>query len=881
MAAAAAAGPAAQPANPPPVAIGRLVVAAASTHIARGAAAAGSLAPDLWTLPHDSPVVKSVRFVTWDVPAGNGPAAIAVSEMQGLCLSACTFNTDDGVASRALRAANLIETALSRTQCSAILQELAESRMFEKEFASETDWFETLTDNTLINRQLLIFQPTWLVALDPFDTPGRAAAGPAGRRRGAAAQVVVDGAVAPVAGPDSLKFLHLTSWESVIKEGAAQMPGQEARVLARVITLLSHRVRAVTRADDSSDIQAAAATLTTYVSAWANLGSRATASQLARQTPAYLASCLSIMPPDLAGTCGTAAACEAELRDCQTLLRGRESESLAVVWSRIHSNLARFPVLCHFKGRNISSGATKGILERLMIGMQIPAGSPLIRVWELSRTLETRGKDQTVRDLFAAGSTAAQVVDELLEAHSATAGSASVPDSGLADSGAAASSGTGGAASSGAMEQKEFERAVSSPNFVEAYEAIKDADGVSVIDAAGTSGSILMLRFLFTGASWMRPRHPAFDVVGKHLAERANYLAYCITAESDEGEVPRDLSTYCLREAQSEAFWNCKWDDIDMVNTHPDRPYEGGFLAIRYLQNGTRYSKVADFDHYTVEACLLGVREWFGRLLTGIGFSSQLDEGYSWYDVVDRQLEFVRYLNGLPTSERDGWRKWADTNFRQHALQRAQTIFRARLMTSHPADEVITHFLPDGATFFSNITNRLEDAKPIATVRKAFPSFFSAEAVTLPGTSQTQRASDGGGERGAGAGRQGDGKAKGKAAGKMKERDDAPGSKSDLAKILKDGQLFLAAKVGDINAMADSLKVKVDDYCWPVLFSNKPGKAALALCPCPDKHGNMESKWHRPPKGFNREQLTRKFWSAASLDQLKEAGWRTAKRSKI
>lgn len=50
-------------------------------------------------------------------------------------------------------------------------------------------------------------------------------------------------------------------------------------------------------------------------------------------------------------------------------------------------------------------------------------------------------------------------------------------------------------------------------------------------------------------------------------------------------------------------------------------------------------------DRYTVEACLLGIRDWFGRLLLGIGFATKPAEGFSWHDMVDRQ---VRYLNGLP-----------------------------------------------------------------------------------------------------------------------------------------------------------------------------------------------------------------------------------------
>lgn len=85
------------------------------------------------------------------------------------------------------------------------------------------------------------------------------------------------------------------------------------------------------------------------------------------------------MPAILSGPCGTAVACEAELCNGQTLLRGSETVSASVVWSRIHCNLDRFSVVDQFKGRMASSGATKDTLERLMIGMGISSALLLTR----------------------------------------------------------------------------------------------------------------------------------------------------------------------------------------------------------------------------------------------------------------------------------------------------------------------------------------------------------------------------------------------------------------------------------------------------------------------------------------------------------------------
>lgn len=435
------------------------------------------------------------------------------------------------------------------------------------------------------------------------------------------------------------------------------------------------------------------------------------------------------------------------------------------------------------------------------------------------------------------------------------------------------------------MEQREFERAVTAPNFIEANDKIQQSEGISVIEAAATSGSVLMLRYLFWMPAWMRPRHAAFDTIGKHLDDRAGYLEYCATVSAETGTVPSQLATYRLSDSQTEEFWSCRWADMDMVNANPNARHEGGFLAVRYLEHGQAYETVSSADFYTVESSLLGIREWFGRLLLGVGFAAGPDEGYSWSDVVDRQLELVRYLEGLPAQDRASWRLWASDNFVKHALTRAQTLFRAKLMTSRPADEVVTNFLPDGASFFANITAKLEDAKPIAVVRRAFPNYFPAALVSLPGTSSsaTRQGGSNDGRAGGGSGGGATAQAKANKGGKarMREQADTPGSKADLAKVLSSGHLFIAAKVCDLQAVADHFKVKKEDYCWPVIFSTKKGEAALALCPHPDRHGGVNSKWHKPPKGFDQGNALKKFWSAASAEQLREAGWRNIKKGKI
>lgn len=360
----------------------RLGVDRASTRLTVHGQPTAALDPDEVALPHDSPAVKSLRYLRWRI-AGD-QAIVAQSEIQGVCLLSCHWDAADQASHQSLTRANLVEHQLTWDVCSDILRELHEARIFEQEYASEGELWATMDESLDLNPNRLKFSPAWLEVRDPFDTQAVDAvpARPAGvGRRGAPAVAAVP-AVPAQPGPTELKCLHLTSWLSIIAEGERQVSGQGFRLLSRTVSLLSHRSRNEIRRDANSDLRTVAATLSTYVSQWASMGRNATSSQIARQLPSYLVHVMSIMPMDQMGPCGSAVACEAEMRDGHTLLCGRETEVAAVMWARIHHHLDRFPVLDQFQGRLSSSGATREVLERLMIGINVPAGSPLVRTLE-------------------------------------------------------------------------------------------------------------------------------------------------------------------------------------------------------------------------------------------------------------------------------------------------------------------------------------------------------------------------------------------------------------------------------------------------------------------------------------------------------------------
>ncbi|KAL1523448.1 hypothetical protein AB1Y20_018388 [Prymnesium parvum] len=103
----------------------RLGASPADTTVTRHGGALASSDPDELALPADSPVIAAFPFLQWVLPPPGGRSAlVALSELQGICITACNFNLADSQLVRALRNANLMESGLSAAACSAVLHEL-------------------------------------------------------------------------------------------------------------------------------------------------------------------------------------------------------------------------------------------------------------------------------------------------------------------------------------------------------------------------------------------------------------------------------------------------------------------------------------------------------------------------------------------------------------------------------------------------------------------------------------------------------------------------------------------------------------------------------------------------------------------------------------
>jgi len=342
-------------------------------------------------------------------------------------------------------------------------------------------------------------------------------------------------------------------------------------------------------------------------------------------------------------------------------------------------------------------------------------------------------------------------------------------------------------------------------DFRATVESASGVEGLELLDIVSATSSVLILRYFYFASAFLLTRHEIFGTMAKALTERRQHLSTGVVCDPNSGTVANEKASYLVSEEINQNFWGLQWDKMDMVNHKAGEPAVGGFLAVRHLETGCTYSRVKFEEHYTTESTLLGVRGWFDRLLLAGAYDGTPATGYTWNQVVDHQLLAIRFTDGLPPTERAGWKVWLQANFIEHALRRACIFASGVLNSVEPGSETFGAFLPATTLFFVNIDRRMQDAAPVAVVRRAFPTLMPAAPVQLAGTSSSSGGGKGGGgDGGAGGGGQDRGKGKGK------QGHERPPGANKLAKMLGSGDLFLAGRAYDVKGVATKLGIDVD-----------------------------------------------------------------------
>ena len=111
--------------------------------------------------------------------------------------------------------------------------------------------------------------------------------------------------------------------------------------------------------------------------------------------------------------------------------------------------------------------------------------------------------------------------------------------------------------------------------------------------------------------------------------------------------------------------------------------------------------------------------------------------GYAFTDGVDLQLKAVDFATSLPKKECMEWLGFLNVQFNTNWLDGGGEHYHSKMKTGRPdaPEAQLNEFLPLLNPYHTNVKARMDRAAPVAEFRIAFPSMFSSDIVSLPGTS--------------------------------------------------------------------------------------------------------------------------------------------------
>lgn len=245
--------------------------------------------------------------------------------------------------------------------------------------------------------------------------------------------------------------------------------------------------------------------------------------------------------------------------------------------------------------------------------------------------------------------------------HNATASSISGADAvRVAGDSAAMSLLVGG----GGLRTETLRAALTTTNFLETVEAAQGLSGVDRLDAVLSANCIILTRYIVEGTPWLRQMHPIFGLHFNDLDERLPYFSRVIALDLDTGEVPISVAGWRWDPDAFSLFLKGQWDKIDWINA------PSGFHDYERAADLSVYYPVQPEELYLVQEILVGMKQFAGRIFSALGYPSTCFDGWSFADVIDKQMAAARYISKQPPSLQSDWGPWLTQQFKA-ALARA------------------------------------------------------------------------------------------------------------------------------------------------------------------------------------------------------------------
>ena len=815
---------------------------------------------DHLALPQSSPIVASWAFMDWKLDAG--PPALASaprSKVVGALLHATRRPTL--LEQSRLEELFLIDTEVLSDEATRWAQALATTEAFTPIYSQFGEW--KAKANTFVpllaNPELMVIREDSFTSIEPWD---------------------------PQAGPTVLSFLSRTSIADLIHaDGDLSDEAFVPHCLARAFILLGSKDNQTERDDESSTVRLASEQITGIL----KRELRSESPSAAGLAQKFVSLLHDVQLPET--FCMHALTPRRALREFElgyTYARAGALEA-ASIEAELFLNVGRqYPVFRSLLARFSSGPAAASEFNRLtsqLLPATLASSTNLVKLPALASLFERASWTETIMHLVnsAPNDSGSSLITALISSQVDILGD--VDGSGGAATGAAALAGVSeeGSASYGSIREQSIGDALRMQSSIDALADAAMQSGAQRVETLMLSGSVLLTRAQFLQESWLHNKHPTIAFCSLDRPYICPFFANVLTEDKVTGVCPARLQSYVFPPAELAILRTKRWSSLDII---------AQALELRRLNFGTAYAPVKPSEVYVVESSLRAVREVGSRLFYALNLAFSPASGLSFTDGVDKQIEAVDFATSLPKAECAEWLTFLNAQFRTNWLDAGGEHYHSKLKTGRPdaPEAQLSEFLPMANAYYSNVDARMTRAQPVAEFRVAFPSLFSSDIVSLPGTSS----SGGLGRGGGGGGLHGGGKDKvdpvdpkkgnKKGKGKAKHSDDAasgPGSKASLAKPLSDSELWFAGVVVKIDEVAKHLKIsKPSDKCWPVVLTKKKGNDALEVCPDHASHGNLNQPVHQRPKGLDLNYIYKNFTRAATSSENKSADWQTLKKKK-
>jgi hypothetical protein len=811
---------------------------------------AGTAAPDVearWSLLSDSPVVTSLVFINWDVPAAPARPSAARSHLLAALLVATRLPT--AAALVAYKAQPFLTHEADHGQASPILHQLDIVAAFSAVYRTWEEWIAAIPG-------------IWAKLADPALV--RLPVGFFVEREGYAAR-----AAAP---PPEIAFLLSTSIGALSEADALSSPDPSHLTLARAFLLAGSKDSRAVRDDEASAFRISTERVRAIVESRLNTRSPSNPG-LARKYVDTL--CELHLQDAFTSTTVTAMHAIAELEAAFKFETGTDAEKDGVLRPRILRVGLHYKHLKAVIDRFTDPSLAWHELNRLVINFlptAIAGADILIKLSQLNAFLNAAAWRALITQSI--NSNPAISGPELTAALIAsqrdfTGGSAGGAGNGVFSAAAAPNSGPASGQSYGGVREASLADALRMKTARDALAKVRDdkLTGVERVEAFMTSSSTILMRAMLLQESWLLNKSAELSCCSLDEPYICPYIAETLCEDEGTGKVSSRLEAFTFSTARLALVRNPRWSLIPLIDIA---------LEIEALRTGAVFLPVNALDTYTVAAALEKVRAVGKPFFFSLGIALDPSSGKSFSDGVDKQLEAVAFASTLPTDERREWMTFLDHEFRTNFLDRGGELYFSKLKSARPelAEADIDCFVPSDNAYFRNVNARMKRAEPIADLRVAFPSLLKSAPVSLPGTSAATPASPS--PPGGGGGGVGDGGG-GKGGGPKKKF--PPGSKAKMAGELSADEFFHTGTVFNTKEITAKYKLP-GDVCLAVLLSKKKGTEALQLCPDPKTHGDMAADCHKRPKAFDLEHIYKHHARRATAAECKTFGWTAFKKQK-